>query len=111
MDAVLETFELTKFYRTRRRPALDRITLAVEPGTAVALVGSDAPDKFEAWLAAAAAMPEDGWTRAEREAHLRDEYSTFTWLIEPMLERVGFELLAAAHDLSGMYAAWTCRKS
>lgn len=30
------------------------------------------------------------WSRAELEEHLRDEHSTFTWLLEPMIERAGF---------------------
>jgi len=60
------------------------------------------------WLAGAAERPEDGWTRAELESHLRDEYRTFTWLLEPMLERAGFELREAEYDGDGIYAAYVC---
>jgi hypothetical protein len=41
---------------------------------------------------AAATDSREGWTRAELEAHVRDEHSTFTWLFEPMLRRAGFEI-------------------
>ena len=60
------------------------------------------------WLATAAERPEDGWTRPELESHLRDEYSTFTWLLEPMLERAGFEIREAEYDRGGIFAAYVC---
>jgi hypothetical protein len=48
----------------------------------------------------------EGWTRAELEAHVRDEHSTFTWLLEPVLERAGFEIREA--ERSSAYAAYVC---
>ncbi len=65
---------------------------------------------IEAWLEASSEQSESGWTRIELENHLRDEYSTFTWLIEPMLERVGFEIRDATHDDRKVFAAYTCVK-
>ncbi|HYH13000.1 MAG TPA: class I SAM-dependent methyltransferase [Thermomicrobiales bacterium] len=65
---------------------------------------------IERWLSGAAETPDVGWTREELETHLREEYSTFTWLIEPMLERVGFEI-RERHGLdSKIYVAYTCVK-
>lgn len=52
--------------------------------------------------------PEEGWTRAELETHLRAEYSTFTWLLEPMLERCGFSIREAQHSPSGIFADYLC---
>jgi SAM-dependent methyltransferase len=49
-----------------------------------------------------------GWTRAELEAHVRDEHSTFTWLLEPMLAQAGFEIVESAYAPIGAYAAYTC---
>ncbi len=66
---------------------------------------------IEAWLAGAADRPEDGWTRAELEVHLREEYSTFSWLLEPMLERAGFEIRGAEYSASQIYAAYVCVKA
>ena len=45
MAGVLEALDLTKRYRARPRPALDRVTLSVEAGTAVALVGPNGAGK------------------------------------------------------------------
>lgn len=69
---------------------------------------AEAPERIAAWLAESAARPEDGWTRSERETHLRDEYSTFSWLLEPMLEHAGFRIERAAYGHLGIYAAYTC---
>lgn len=65
---------------------------------------------IEAWLEGASARPEDGWTRAELETHVREEHSTFRWLLEPLLERAGFEIQQAEYRSSRTYAAYTCVK-
>ncbi len=71
---------------------------------------------IEAWLAGAAERAHDddagqiGWTRAELEEHLRDEYSTFSWLLEPMLQRAGFEINEARYSPSGVYTTYVCIK-
>ena len=66
---------------------------------------------IETWLATAAAQPESGWTRAELEAHLREEYSTFSWLLEAMLERVGFTIQQVDYDESHIFADYVCVKT
>src|SRR5262245_8497331 len=65
----------------------------------------------EAWLGAAPARPEEGWTRAELATHLRTEYSTFSWLLEPMLERVGLVIREVEHSPNRAFAAYTCVKT
>ena len=62
------------------------------------------------WLDTAAARPEDGWTRAELETHLRDEYSTFSWLLEPMIKRAGLEIVRADFGSVRVYADYACVK-
>ena len=47
---------------------------------------------------------ERGWTRGELAEHMCDEHSTFTWLLEPMLERAGFDIADADYGESGMFA-------
>jgi ubiquinone/menaquinone biosynthesis C-methylase UbiE len=64
-----------------------------------------------AWLAKAPADPAGGWTRAELATHLREEYSTFSWLLEPMLIRAGFTIRAAQHSESRTHSAYTCLKT
>lgn len=76
------------------------LLFSVEPG--------EVEDTVERWLSGAAEAPETGWTRDELETHLREEHSTFTWLIEPMLEHVGFEI-RERHGLdSKIYVGYTC---
>jgi ubiquinone/menaquinone biosynthesis C-methylase UbiE len=70
----------------------------------------EAGDRIEQWLDGAAASPAVGWTRAELEEHVRTEHSTFSWLLEPLLEHAGFEILDADHR-GGAYSTYVCRAS
>ena len=69
----------------------------------------DADERLEAWLAAAAPSPERGWTRGELELHLRSEHSTFSWLLEPLLEHAGFEIRDVLHR-QHVYSTYVCAK-
>jgi ubiquinone/menaquinone biosynthesis C-methylase UbiE len=62
------------------------------------------------WLEGASEQHEDGWTRDELEAHLREEHSTFSWLLEPMIEQAGFEIERAEYGGARVYADYTCVK-
>jgi SAM-dependent methyltransferase len=95
--------------------ALARIAGFVAPGGILRLrdlVYSFEPREaevaLERWYAGASATPDVGWTRAELEEHVRTEYSPFSWILEPMLERCGFEIRAAEYAPSQTYAAYTC---
>lgn len=68
---------------------------------------AEAEGRIEPWLGRAPARPEDGWTRAELAEHLRDEYSTYSWLLEPLLERAGFAI-RDVQRVAGVFAAYTC---
>jgi ubiquinone/menaquinone biosynthesis C-methylase UbiE len=94
--------------------ALARIAAIMRPGGVFRLrdlVYSFDPREmeeiFESWLAGAAGDPALGWTRPELETHIREEYSTFSWLLEPMLERAGFTIQNADNDRR-VYSAYTC---
>jgi SAM-dependent methyltransferase len=98
--------------------ALARTAAFLKPGGVLRLrdlIFSFEPVKaeqaIEAWLSDAAQRPEDGWTRAELEAHVREEHSTFSWLLEPMLERAGFVIQDASHSTSRIFSAYTCVKA
>ncbi len=69
-----------------------------------------AQSAIDRWLAAAPTRAEDGWTRAELVTHLRTEYSTFTWLLEPMLERCGFSIREAHYAEAGTFAEYLCER-
>ena len=67
------------------------------------------------WLCPAHLRPVIGsiyWfarTADDLAEHLRTEYSTFTWLLEPMLERVGFEILDRT-DPPTLFPCYTLRR-
>jgi hypothetical protein len=43
------------------------------------------------------------------EGHVRDEHSTFTWLLEPMFERTGFSIEAADYSANGFDTRYLLR--
>lgn len=72
---------------------------------------SDAEERIEAWCATLPAAPrnEGEWNRGDLEEHVRDEHSTYTWLLEPMIERSGFRIERAEHSLDGFQAQYVAR--
>lgn len=97
--------------------ALQRMTAVLKPGGHLFLrdlVYSFDPGEtervFAAWFAGAARTPDVGWTREEFEVHIRTEYSTFSWLLEPMLERAGFAIEEVDHSPAQVYSAYVCVK-
>lgn len=96
--------------------ALSRIHAMLRPGGVLRLWDvvydfepAEAEERIEAWCATGADTDEGEWSRAELEEHVRDEHSTYTWLLEPMLERAGFEIAAAEHSADGMFAKYLLR--
>ena len=67
--------------------------------------------QVEGWLAGAVANSDIGWTREELELHLREEHSTYSWLLEPMLEQAGFVVRDAQSSASKVYTSYLCVKS
>lgn len=97
--------------------ALQRVAAVLKPGgifrvrdLAFAFDPTEVEERIRAWLAGSVDDPAEGWTRPEFETHLRDEYSTFTWLLEPMVERAGFEITQREYSESGIYTAYICVK-
>ena len=65
-------------------------------------------DVFDAWFASAPTDPRDGWTREELETHVRTEHSTFSWLLEPLLEHAGLSIRDRWIAESRTYARYVC---
>jgi ubiquinone/menaquinone biosynthesis C-methylase UbiE len=98
--------------------ALARARHMVKPGGILRLSDvvysfepDEAEDRFEAWCAAYEDAPEGEWSRSDVEDHVRDEHSTFTWILEPMLERCGFTIEEAQHSPDGLFARYVARAS
>jgi ubiquinone/menaquinone biosynthesis C-methylase UbiE len=97
--------------------ALDRIAKLLRPGGVLRLrdlIFDFQPAEAEAvlddWLDGAATDPARGYTREDFAEHLRTEFSTFRWLLEPMLAAAGFSIVAASFEGS-IYGAYTCIKA
>ena len=69
---------------------------------------SVAEDRLEQWCAT---LPESGdhWVRADIEEHVRDEHSTFAWLLEAMMERSGFRIEDVSYTDDGIFAEYVAR--
>jgi hypothetical protein len=65
--------------------------------------------RIEAWLAGAVSDPAVGWTAGELAEHVRIEFSTYSWLFEALLARVGFEIVDRDYHRSA-YGAYMCRR-
>lgn len=62
------------------------------------------------WIEQVAKPTGEGWTVQDFEAHVREEYSTFSWIIESMLQRAGFDIAEATYP-TPTYAEYMCVKA
>ena len=72
---------------------------------------SEAEERIEQWCATlpAQAANDSDWVRADIEEHVRDEHSTFTWLLEAMMERSGFRIEDATYTADGIFAEYVAQ--
>jgi SAM-dependent methyltransferase len=71
---------------------------------------SEVDEVFDGWFDAAVDDPADGYTSDDLATHVRSEFSTYTWLLEPMLAKAGFEVLDVDIDRRRTYARYACVK-
>ena len=72
---------------------------------------AEAEDRIEAWCSTGKPTADEGWSRGELEEHVRDEHSTYTWLLEPMIQRSGFAIEDAEFSDDGIFAKYVVRRS
>lgn len=113
-DAVVSRNALHQLPDFWKVMALERIAGMLRPGGILRLRDlvfdfrpGDAEEVIERWLGHGAEDPALGYTRDDFAEHLRTEYSTFRWLLEPMLAAAGFEIVDVAFR-GAIYAAYTC---
>jgi SAM-dependent methyltransferase len=117
-DLVYSRFALHHLPDFWKAIALRRIADMLRPGGVLRLWDvvysfdpADAERRIEAWITATmSADVERGWTRAEFAEHVRDEHSTYTWLLEPAIERAGFDIVDASYSASAVLARYLCQK-
>ena len=97
--------------------ALDRVAGMLRPGGVLRLRDliydfrpADAGTIFQDWFGHAATDPAEGYTGADYAEHIRPEFSTFRWLLEPMLAAAGFEIVTVEFERR-LYGAYTCLTS
>jgi len=69
----------------------------------------DAERNIKDWLLGAVTDPTVGFTAEELATHVRTEFSTYSWLFEAVLERVGFTILDR-HYRRSAYGTYTCMR-
>lgn len=96
--------------------ALSRIRSILRPGGVFRLWDAvynfeptEAEERIEAWCSGYGTTGDRSWVRADLEEHVRDEHSTFTWLLEPMSQRCGFLVEEADYSDDGMFAKYLLR--
>ena len=98
--------------------ALHRIRRLLRPGGVLRLSDitysfhpAEVEERIEEWCASVPVQAtRDGeWIRADIEEHVREEHSTFTWLLEPMIERSGFQIEDARYSTDGFFAEYVAR--
>jgi ubiquinone/menaquinone biosynthesis C-methylase UbiE len=96
--------------------ALDRIASFLRPHGVLRLrdlafdfAPSEAEERIDAWMSGAVRDPAAGWTAEELAAHVRSEFSTYSWLLDSLLDRTGFDILERSFRRSA-YGAYTCRR-
>lgn len=98
--------------------ALSRMASFLRPGGLLRLsdvvygfAPGEAAQRLQSWIdtyAPPAPADQHSWARADLEEHIRDEHSTFTWLLEPMLEQAGFGIEEATYSEDRIFAQYLC---
>lgn len=70
---------------------------------------SEYQSQIETWIDRVAKPVGEGFTRQDFETHIREEYTTFDWILEGMLQQAGF-IIEHADYFSDTAAQYICRK-
>jgi len=113
VDVVVSRFALHHLPDFWKQVALLRLHAALRPegrlylrDVVFSFEPSSHEEAVEDWVSRMPAA--SGFAREEFETHVRDEFSTFSWVLEGFLERAGFEIVE--RELSSPeYAEYLCR--
>ena len=95
--------------------ALDRVRSCLREGAILLLKDlvfdfepSESEECITEWMSSAVSDSRLGYTADELAEHVRSEFSTYSWLLEPLLEKAGFQILTREYRRR-TYARYTCR--
>jgi len=115
VDAVISSMVLHHLPDFWKQIALKRICDMIKPGGKFFLFDvvfsfdyHEYEKHFDAWSKMFTASTGEEFARAATR-HLSHEYSTFSWVMEGILERAGFEIESENHE-KGMLAKYVCIK-
>ena len=66
---------------------------------------------IENWIEAVSSSDGNGWSRGEFESHVRNEFSTYSWVLERMIIEAGFKIKEYEYSDLKTYAAYTCERT
>jgi ubiquinone/menaquinone biosynthesis C-methylase UbiE len=96
--------------------ALERAAGMLRPGGVLRLrdlvfdfAPAEAEERIDAWMSGAVTDAAIGWTAEELSEHVRGEFSTYSWLLEAMLDRTGFDITERSFRRSA-YGTYTCTR-
>ena len=112
VDLVVSRFALHHLPDFWKQVALCRIADVLRPGGTLYLVDvvfsfhhSDYADRAQGWIDSTAST--SGWSEKDLAMHIREEYSTYSWILEGMLARAGFKV-SVEHPTTE-YAEYVCQ--
>ncbi|GHO96963.1 class I SAM-dependent methyltransferase [Reticulibacter mediterranei] len=117
VDAIITRFALHHLPDFWKMVAFQRMAAMLKPGgifylrdTIFSFEPAAYREHINAWIMRVAKEPGTGFVAADFETHVRDEYSTYGWILEGMLTRTGFTIEEATYP-STEYAEYVCRKN
>lgn len=115
-DFVYSRFALHHLPDVWKAMALLRVRAMLRPGGVFRLWDvvynfplAEAADRIEAWCATGGEVVEGEWSRAELEEHVREEHSTFSWILEPMLAQARLEIAEVVRSSDGFQSQYLLR--
>ncbi len=100
VDAITSSYALHHLSDFWKQLALLRLHALLKPGgrlllrdVVFAFPAEEIESGVEGWIAQMSRSDGQGFSRADFAIHVREEHSTFTWILEGLLERAGFRLL------------------
>lgn len=70
---------------------------------------SEYQTRINRWIQRVAKPPGESWTTHDFETHVREEYTTFGWILERLLTDAGLTI-ETANYLTSEYAEYVCRR-